>query len=85
VFELADRVTVNRDGRTIISGPASEFTPESAVRHMVGREIGSVFPKEQVEPGPVHLEVRELSKRGQYEGVSFQVRKGEILGLAGLV
>ncbi|WP_404437201.1 sugar ABC transporter ATP-binding protein [Microbacterium aerolatum] len=85
VFELADRVTVNRDGRTIISGPASDFTPETAVRHMVGRELGSVFPKQDVELGPVHLEVRELRKRGQYDGVSFQVRKGEILGLAGLV
>ena len=85
VFELADRVTVNRDGRTIVTGPASEFTPESAVRHMVGRELGSVFPKEDVELGPVHLEVKELRKRGQYDGVSFQVRKGEILGLAGLV
>ena len=85
VFELADRVTVNRDGRTIISGPASDFTPESAVRHMVGRELESVFPKEDVEIGPVHLEVTGLSKRGQYDGVTFEVRKGEILGLAGLV
>jgi len=85
VFELADRVTVNRDGRTIITGAASEFTPESAVQHMVGRELGAVFPKEEVELGPVHLEVHGLTKRGQYEDVSFQVRKGEILGLAGLV
>jgi rhamnose transport system ATP-binding protein len=85
VFELADRVTVNRDGRTIISGPATDFTPESAVSHMVGRELDSVFPKAEVELGAVQLEVRGLTRAGQYRDVSFQVRKGEILGLAGLV
>lgn len=85
VFELADRVTVSRDGQTIVSGPVSEFTPESAVTHMVGRTLESVFPKEIVELGEVHLEVRRLTRRGSYQGVSFTVRKGEILGLAGLV
>jgi rhamnose transport system ATP-binding protein len=85
VFELADRVTVSRDGQTIITGPASDFTPESAVRHMVGRSLESVFPKQEVGLGPVHLEVRGLTRKGAYEDVSFSVRKGEILGLAGLV
>lgn len=85
VFELADRVTISRDGRTIVSGPARDFTPESAVTHMVGRTLESVFPKEEVELGEVHLEVRNLTRTGVFENVSFQVRKGEILGLAGLV
>jgi rhamnose transport system ATP-binding protein len=85
VFEVADRVTVSRDGQTIISGPISEFTPESAVRHMVGRSLESVFPKQEVEAGEVYLELRGLTRKGAYENVSFSVRKGEILGLAGLV
>jgi rhamnose transport system ATP-binding protein len=85
VFELADRVTVSRDGQTIVSGPVSDFTPESAVTYMVGRTLESVFPKETVELGDVHLEVRALTRRGSYQDVSFSVRKGEILGLAGLV
>jgi rhamnose transport system ATP-binding protein len=85
VFELADRVTVSRDGTTIVSGPVSQFTPESAVTYMVGRTLESVFPKEEVPLGDVHLEVRGLTRSGAYENVNFAVRKGEILGLAGLV
>lgn len=85
VFEVADRVTVSRDGTTIISGPASEFTPESVVTHLVGRTLESVFPKEEVKLGSVHLEVRGLTRKGAYDNVNFTVRKGEILGLAGLV
>lgn len=85
VFALADRVSVSRDGATVITGPAHEFTPESAVGHMVGRSVETAFPKAEVELGPVRLEVRGLSRRGAYTDVSFTVRRGEILGLAGLV
>ena len=84
VFELADRVTVSRDGTTIISGPAAEFTPESVVTDLVGRTLESVFPKKKVRnSGDVHLEVRDFTRKGAYENVNFTVRKGEILGLAG--
>lgn len=85
VFALADRVTVSRDGSTVVTGPAHEFTPDSAVAHMVGRSVETVFPKVDVELGPMRLEVRGLSRRGAYTGVSFTVHRGEILGLAGLV
>ncbi|MFP5071294.1 sugar ABC transporter ATP-binding protein [Pseudonocardia nantongensis] len=85
VFALADRVSVSRDGATVVTGPAHEFTPESAVGHMVGRSVETVFPKAEVELGPVRLEARGLSRRGAYTDVSFTVRRGEILGLAGLV
>ncbi|MEU4374308.1 sugar ABC transporter ATP-binding protein [Pseudonocardia alni] len=85
VFALADRVSVSRDGATVVSGPAHEFTPESAVGHMVGRSVETVFPKADVELGPVRLEVRGLGRRGAYTDVSFTARRGEILGLAGLV
>jgi rhamnose transport system ATP-binding protein len=85
VFEMADRVTVNRDGRTIVSGPVADFTPQSAVKHMVGRELESVFPKREVEVGGVELEVQGLTRSGAFEDISFSVRRGEIVGLAGLV
>lgn len=85
VFALADRVSVSRDGATVVTGPAHEFTPESAVGHMVGRSVETVFPKAEVELGPVRLEVRGLGRRGAYDDVSFAARRGEILGLAGLV
>ncbi|MDA8317006.1 MAG: sugar ABC transporter ATP-binding protein [Actinomycetota bacterium] len=85
VFQLADRVTVARDGTTVITGPISMFTPESVVGHMVGHVVDSIFPKASVEPGPVCLEVRDLSRRGRYANVNFRLRRGEILGLAGLV
>ena len=85
VFALADRVTVARDGSVIASGPASEFTPATVVSHMVGRTIESLFPKIDVEIGPVSLEVRNFTRAGAYANVNFSVHKGEILGLAGLV
>ena len=55
------------------------------VTHLVGRTLESVFPKEEVALGDVHLEVRGFTRKGAYEDVNFTVRKGEILGLAGLV
>ena len=85
IFTLADRVTIARDGTSIISGLISEFTPETAVHYMVGRNIETLFPKEEVELGRVTLEVKGLGRRGNYRNVNFSVREGEILGLAGLV
>lgn len=85
IFALADRVTVARDGTSVISGPIAEFTPEIAVHHMVGRNIESLFPKEIVPLGKVLLEVRGLNHSGHYRDVNFTVREGEIVGLAGLV
>ena len=85
VFALADRVTVARDGGVIASGPVSEFTPATVVSHMVGRTIESLFPKVEVPIGKVSLEVRNFTRAGAYANVNVSVRKGEILGLAGLV
>ena len=85
VFALADRVTVARDGGVVASGPVSEFTPATVVSHMVGRTIESLFPKVEVPIGAVSLEVRNFTRAGAYADVNFSVRKGEILGLAGLV
>ena len=85
IFELADRVTVLRDGEYIGTHDVAEVDRESLIEMMVGRSIENEFPKERVEPGEVRLEVRDLSETADGPGVSFQVRSGEVLGLTGLV
>ena len=85
VFKIADRLTVFRDGAHIITAPVSEMNTEEIIKHMVGRELSNLFPKSEAEIGEVVLEVRHLTRAGVFAGVSFQLRRGEILGLAGLV
>ncbi|WP_026414590.1 sugar ABC transporter ATP-binding protein [Actinomadura oligospora] len=81
---IGDRVTVLRDGRSVGRVPAD--TPErELVRLMVGRSIEQQYPRERAEPGPVLLQVRGLGREGAFEDVSFEVRAGEVVGLAGLV
>ena len=84
VLQVTDRVVVMRDGRRVGELPISEATREKIVRLMVGRAV-DIFPKEKVEIGEPVLEIRHLSGKGMVEGVSFSARKGEIVGLAGLV
>ena len=85
VFKIADRLTVFRDGTLIITAPVSEMNTEEIIKHMVGRELSNLFPKGEVEIGEVVLEVRHLTRPGVFADVSFQLRRGEILGFAGLV
>ena len=86
VFTLADRITVLRDGETVTTAARDAITPATVVRHMAGRELAAVFPKRPVTPGDVALEVRGLSSAlAGVHDLSFFVRRGEILGLAGLV
>lgn len=84
---IADRVTVMRDGRVIETRDIRDFPPDDIVRAMVGRRLDSHFPDlPAVAPdAPVMLSVRDLSRPAMINGVSFQVRRGEIVGLAGLV
>jgi rhamnose transport system ATP-binding protein len=85
VFEIADRVTVLRDGRLISSRPRAEITEALVVREMVGREMSDFFVRN---PQPVEdtmLRVEGLGREGVFTDVSFEVRKGEVLGFAGLV
>jgi rhamnose transport system ATP-binding protein len=84
VFALCDRATVFRDGRHVVTAPTAELTTASLVRYMVGRDV-SLFPKEASTLGEPLLEVRHLSDATGFQDVSFVVRAGEILGLAGLV
>src|SRR6478735_7061490 len=85
VFALCDHVTVMRDGSYISTDRVAETTESQIVAKMVGREVGELFPKTPAEIGDVVLDVRGLSTAGEFHGVSFQVRAGEIVGLAGLV
>jgi ABC-type sugar transport system ATPase subunit len=85
LFEIADEVSVFRDGRYIATKPSTEITREDIIRMMVGREITQMFPKETVPIGDVVLSVRGLTLNRVFRDVSFDVRAGEILGFAGLV
>lgn len=85
VFAIADRVTVFRDGRLISSAPREQVTPEGAIRDMAGREVAQLFPRSQTLRDEELVAVRDLRKDGVFAGISFSVRRGEVLGLAGLV
>jgi rhamnose transport system ATP-binding protein len=85
VFELADRVTVLRDGALIGTNPIAEVTEQSLVAMMVGRDIAQLFPKPVPNIGEVVLRVKGLSFGDRVRNISFELRRGEILGIAGLV
>jgi rhamnose transport system ATP-binding protein len=85
VFSLCQRITVMRDGTWVSTDPIHEVTVEKVVRRMVGREVSSLYPKVDSAAGEVLLDVRGLSSRGVFDDVSFSVRGGEIVALAGLV
>jgi ribose transport system ATP-binding protein len=85
VFRIADRVVVLRDGQRVGSMPIDQAMPENVIHLMVGRELGDMFHKEEAEIGAPLLEVRGLTRQGVVEDVSFTLRRGEILGFAGLV
>src|ERR1700747_376252 len=85
VFSLCDTLTVLRDGRHVRTAPTKQTTEAEAVRLMVGREL-LAFHRTPVEPkGEVVLRVENLSKKGQYENISFELRRGEIVAMAGLI
>ncbi|MDP4301015.1 sugar ABC transporter ATP-binding protein [Leptothrix discophora] len=85
LFEIADEVSVFRDGKYIDTRLSTEVTRDDIIKMMVGREVTQMFPKETVPIGEVVLSVRNLGVNGIFSGVSFDLRAGEILGLAGLV
>jgi inositol transport system ATP-binding protein len=85
LFEIADEFSVFRDGRYIGTHASTDVTRDDIIRMMVGREITQMFPKEEVPIGEVVLSVKDLCLNGVFKNVSFEVRAGEILGVAGLV
>lgn len=92
VFAMSDRITVLRDGKTVGTQNAQDLTKDKVIALMVGREVGDIFPKVEHEFGEVALEVKNLTAQDTehpdkniVENVSFKVRKGEVLGVSGLM
>jgi rhamnose transport system ATP-binding protein len=85
VFAICDTVTVMRDGAVVHDAQIAQMTPDDMVRRMVGRELSTLFPKQDAQTGEVVLEVHRLTREGVFFDVSFDVRAGEIVALAGLV
>ncbi|MFB7183994.1 sugar ABC transporter ATP-binding protein [Streptomyces sp. NPDC056230] len=85
IFELCERVTTLRDGHLISSGPLTGLTEDDLVRRMVGRDLEDLYPKQDAAVGDVALSVGRLTREGVFRDVSFEVRRGEIVALAGLV
>ncbi len=84
IFEIADRVTVLKDGQTMATKDVAETNTAELVQLMVGREMTDMYPPKDNRPGDILLEVQDLSIEGTVFNVSFQVREGEVLGMAGL-
>lgn len=85
IFRITDSITVLRDSRLQGTFPTKELGQKDVVSLMIGQELKDFYPKEKVEPGEVLVEVEDLHSGTLVNGVSFQLRRGEILGLAGLV
>lgn len=85
VYQISDELTVLRDGRYVGTWAAEDFSQDELVRQMVGREITDMFPKETAQIGDVRLSVKGLNVDGLLHDISFDLRRGEILGFAGLM
>jgi inositol transport system ATP-binding protein len=84
IFKITDEVTVFRDGQYISTDATADLTEGKLIEKMVGRTLTDMFHKETTDMGSVFLDVQNLSGKG-FRNVSFQVKRGEILGLAGLM
>src|SRR5262245_10953793 len=82
--EIADQLTVLRDGRTVYTGPWGEIGADEMIRHMAGRELKEIFPPRTRGVGEVKLRVTRLTRAPKFENVSFEARAGEVVGVAGL-
>jgi len=82
--EIADRLTILRDGRAVYAGQWGEVSTDEMIRHMAGRELKEIFPPRQAKAGEVRLRVEHLTRPPAFQDVSFEARAGEVIGLAGL-
>jgi ABC-type sugar transport system ATPase subunit len=85
IFDLCDTVSVLRDGAHIATVPVSSVTRDELVSMMVGRTVAKDYPRAVREPGEVVLEARGITRKGVLKDISFHLRQGEVLGIAGLV
>ena len=84
LMEICDRVSVLRDGQKVSEGYVKDYTVDRIISAMVGKELKNQYPKTKVPIGETLLEVKGLTKKSTFEDISFELHKGEILGLAGL-
>ena len=85
IFQISDNITVLRDGKLISTQKASNLDRNSLISLMVGREMSEIFPEAISEVGRTLISVKNLSRYGVFSNINFEVRAGEVLGLAGLV
>ncbi|MGD9155939.1 MAG: sugar ABC transporter ATP-binding protein [Bacillota bacterium] len=85
IFKIADCVTALRDGQYIDTKSCSDLDTQTLITMMVGRELTNIFPKKQVAIGDIVMEIKGLTKKGVFEDISFNLKRGEILGMAGLM
>ena len=85
VFAISDFITVMRDGATVSENPVEKTNLQKVIKEMVGRELTEMFPKTENKIGSVVLEVNDLTNPAYFRNISFNVKKGEIVALAGLV
>jgi ABC-type sugar transport system ATPase subunit len=85
VFEIADKAVVLKDGRMVLEAPVAEVDRERLITAMVGRSLAAIYPDRSAAIGETVLEVRDLTRRNEFTDVSFSVRRGEIVGMFGLV
>ena len=85
IFRVADRITVLRDGEYIGTRKCSELDKDSLIAMMIGRELKDVYEKREKHIGETILEVKNLGRQGRFKDISFSLKKGEILGIAGLM
>lgn len=85
VYAIGEYITVLRDGETVGEWKIDEISDDELITAIAARKIDQLYPKKQVPIGEVVLEVKDLTKKGMYENVSFELKRGEILGMAGLV
>ena len=85
VAEIADRVSVLRDGRLVAVRPVAEVSRDELIQMMVGRKLAALFPKQEAAKGDIVLRLRELTRQGVFWNIELDLRAGEVVGLAGLV
>ncbi|HQS06390.1 MAG TPA: sugar ABC transporter ATP-binding protein, partial [Daejeonella sp.] len=85
IFQIADRITVLRDGKFIATKPAAELDKSNLISLMVGRELEELFYANSITQPEVILKVKNLNKKGKFSDINFDVHAGEVLGIAGLM
>jgi methyl-galactoside transport system ATP-binding protein/inositol transport system ATP-binding protein len=85
IFHISDRITVYRDGQYIGAKNTDDITTPELIKMMVGRDVDEMFPKVVCDIGEIKMEVRNLSHGNKFKDISFNVKRGEIFGIAGLV